>query len=92
MALNEQRFYCKPMHRTRSIDYAIVLQGKVILELEDGEHRELADGDVVVQRGTNHAWKNETDSWTRMYFVMIGQLSSESPRPLCCRLPADHFK
>ncbi|KAK7692020.1 hypothetical protein QCA50_005425 [Cerrena zonata] len=60
-----------PMHRTGSIDYAIVVKGSVVLVLDDGERRVLKEGDVVVQRGTNHSWINETDDWSRTYFVVI---------------------
>ncbi|MCS6946452.1 MAG: cupin domain-containing protein, partial [Steroidobacteraceae bacterium] len=45
-----------PMHRTHSLDYGIVLAGELDLELDSGERRHLRTGDVVVQRGTNHAW------------------------------------
>ena len=50
-----------PMHRTESIDYGIVLAGEVILVLDDGSETLLGPGDVVVQRGTDHAWVNQTD-------------------------------
>src|SRR5689334_22288405 len=45
------------IHRTRSLDYVIVLEGEIDLLLDDGDVR-LAAGDVVIQRGTNHAWIN----------------------------------
>jgi quercetin dioxygenase-like cupin family protein len=59
-----------PMHRTETIDYGIVLAGNVTLILDDGE-TELAPGDVVVQRGTNHAWANPSDEPARMAFVLV---------------------
>ena len=49
-----------PMHRTRTIDYGIVLDGEVVLILDEGEVS-LRPGDIVVQRGTNHAWSNRSD-------------------------------
>ena len=58
------------MHRTRTVDYGIVLQGEVYLVLEDSETR-LQAGDVVVQRGTNHAWDNRSDGPARMVFILL---------------------
>jgi quercetin dioxygenase-like cupin family protein len=60
-----------PMHRTSSIDYGIVLDGLIDLELDSGEVRHLKAGDVVIQRGTNHAWHNPGQSWSRMAFVLV---------------------
>jgi hypothetical protein len=58
------------MHRTESIDYAIVLDGEIVLVLDDTEVA-LKAGDVVVQRGTNHAWSNRSDAPCRMAFVLV---------------------
>jgi quercetin dioxygenase-like cupin family protein len=61
-----------PMHRSHSIDYGLVLQGQIDLELDGGEIKRLHPGDVVVQRGTNHLWVNASASeWARMAFVLI---------------------
>ena len=60
-----------PMHRTCSIDYGIVLEGEIDLELDSGEVKHLSAGDVVVQRGTNHAWVSRSERWARMAFVLI---------------------
>lgn len=60
-----------PMHRTSSIDYGIVLEGEIVLELDDGVTRVLNKGDVCVQRGTMHAWHNRTDDWVKVAFVLI---------------------
>ena len=49
-----------PMHRTNSIDYGIVLSGEVELELDDGAKTLLGPGDVIVQRGTIHLWRNRS--------------------------------
>ena len=57
------------MHRTESIDYGIVLSGEIVLLLDDTEVQ-LKQGDVVVQRGTNHAWTNRTDRICRMAFIL----------------------
>ena len=59
------------MHRTRSIDYGIVLQGEIYLVLDDCETL-LRTGDIVVQRGTDHAWENRSDQLCRMAFILIG--------------------
>ncbi|MFT3763029.1 MAG: cupin domain-containing protein [Pseudoxanthomonas sp.] len=58
------------MHRTETIDYGIVVAGKVWLVLDEDEI-ELSPGDIVVQRGTNHAWSNRTESVARMMFVLL---------------------
>ncbi|MFK4872539.1 cupin domain-containing protein [Novosphingobium sp. ZW T3_23] len=60
-----------PMHRTNSIDYGIVLKGEIELEVDDGERRTISEGGIVVQRGTNHLWRNTTDSICRLVFVLI---------------------
>ncbi|KAF2102967.1 hypothetical protein NA57DRAFT_31442 [Rhizodiscina lignyota] len=59
------------MHRTRSLDFGIVVYGSVEAILESGEKRIMKAGDVCVQRGTSHAWRNTSDSeWARMIFVL----------------------
>lgn len=61
-----------PMHRTNSIDYGIVLSGQLELELEDGVKKLLGPGDVVVQRGTNHLWRNPSATEVcRIVFILI---------------------
>jgi quercetin dioxygenase-like cupin family protein len=60
-----------PMHKTNSVDYGIVLEGKIAMQLDSGERTELKPGDIVVQRGTNHAWINIGTSKARMAFVLI---------------------
>jgi len=59
-----------PMHRTRTIDYGIVLTGEMAMILSDDEILVRA-GDVVVQRGTDHAWANRSAEPARMAFVLI---------------------
>jgi quercetin dioxygenase-like cupin family protein len=59
-----------PMHRTRTIDYGIVLEGSVWLVLDDSE-RELRAGDMVVQRGTEHRWENRGTMPARVVFVGV---------------------
>ncbi|KAM5349874.1 hypothetical protein ACJ41O_006379 [Fusarium nematophilum] len=56
-----------PMHRTISVDYGVVLEGEVEIMLDSGESRVLKRGDITVQRGTNHAWRNVSETeWARM--------------------------
>jgi quercetin dioxygenase-like cupin family protein len=57
------------MHRTESIDYGIVLSGEIVLLLDDTAVH-LKTGDVVVQRGTVHAWTNRTNEICRMAFIL----------------------
>ncbi len=60
-----------PMHRTNSIDYGIVLEGEIELELEDGIKKTVGKHGVIVQRGTNHLWRNTTDKVCRIAFILI---------------------
>ncbi|KAK8160894.1 hypothetical protein BKA80DRAFT_276242 [Phyllosticta citrichinensis] len=61
-----------PMHRTISLDYGVVLEGDVELILDSGEKRLMKRGDISIQRGTNHAWKNMSDEhWARMLYVLL---------------------
>lgn len=58
------------MHRTESVDYALVLDGEVHLVLDDSEVL-VKTGDVIIQRGTNHAWSNRSGRPVRMLYVLI---------------------
>jgi uncharacterized cupin superfamily protein len=58
------------MHRTRTLDYAIVLSGEIHAVLDEGEVL-LRAGDVLVQQGTNHAWSNRTNKPAVIAFVLI---------------------
>lgn len=74
------------MHRTRTLDYAMVIAGEIVLHLSDSEVV-LGPGEVVVQRGTDHAWENRSDGVTRMaFFHIAGEFSDELlaklPQPL----------
>jgi quercetin dioxygenase-like cupin family protein len=60
-----------PMHRTNSIDYGIVLEGEIELELDDGAKRTVHQGGIIVQRGTIHLWRNTTDKVCRIAFILI---------------------
>ena len=60
-----------PMHRTVSLDYGVVLEGEVECVLDSGEVKLLRRGDVCIQRGTNHAWRNKSETtWSRMLYVL----------------------
>jgi mannose-6-phosphate isomerase-like protein (cupin superfamily) len=74
------------MHRTRTLDYMVVIEGEVVLVLEDSEVV-LRKSDVVVQRGTNHAWENRSDAPARLAFFHVdaqfsGDLLARLPQPL----------
>ncbi|KAF2087287.1 hypothetical protein K490DRAFT_23256, partial [Saccharata proteae CBS 121410] len=59
------------MHRTATLDYICVLDGEIELELDGGEKRVVGKGDVVVQRGTMHRWRNlSRTEWARFLAVM----------------------
>jgi hypothetical protein len=74
------------MHRTRTLDYVAVIEGELVLILDDSEVI-LKPGDVVVQRGTDHAWENRSGTSARAaYFHIDARFSEELlaklPKPL----------
>lgn len=58
------------MHRTETIDYGIVIEGELVLIMDESETIVRA-GDIVIQRGTNHGWANRSDRNCRIAFVLI---------------------
>lgn len=60
------------MHRTNTVDYSIVYDGEIWLELDDAETLHLKRGDVVVQIGTRHAWRNKSTKPVTMLFFLNG--------------------
>jgi hypothetical protein len=60
------------MHTTNSIDYDVVLDGEITLELDDGVEVLLKRHDVSVQHGNRHAWRNKGEHPATMLFVLIG--------------------
>jgi mannose-6-phosphate isomerase-like protein (cupin superfamily) len=58
------------MHRTETIDYGIVLEGEIVLIMDEGETT-VRPGDIVIQRGTNHGWANRSDKNCRIAFILI---------------------
>ena len=75
-----------PMHRTESVDYGVVLEGEITLLLDDGSATTVGAGELVVQRGTDHAWENRSGAWTRILFVLVGGRFDPELR---AQLPAD---
>ena len=73
------------MHRTETVDYIVVLDGEIDMELDDGEWVTIRQGDVMIQRGTYHAWRNSSDKPCRMAFVLI----DASPLGIGNPLPRD---
>jgi quercetin dioxygenase-like cupin family protein len=67
------------MHRTPSLDYAVVLSGSIVLELDDGVEVALRAGDVLVQRGTIHNWINRGSEPCTIAFVLIGAQPIDFP-------------
>ena len=58
------------MHRTETVDYGIVLEGEIMLILDESETLVRA-GDIVIQRGTNHGWANRSGRNCRIAFILI---------------------
>ncbi|MBI1203277.1 MAG: cupin domain-containing protein [Rhodopseudomonas sp.] len=58
------------LHRTETIDYVIVLEGEIDMDMDDTSVT-LKAGEVLVQRGTNHAWANRSATRARVAFVLI---------------------
>jgi hypothetical protein len=59
------------MHKTASVDYAIVLSGEIWAVMDEGETC-MKTGDVLIQRGTNHAWSNRTHEPAMVAFILVG--------------------
>ncbi|WP_206616287.1 MULTISPECIES: cupin domain-containing protein [Paenarthrobacter] len=60
------------MHKTRSVDYGVVLDGELWLELDDGFQVRLTPGDTVVQLAARHAWRNKTKAPAAVAFLLTG--------------------
>jgi hypothetical protein len=70
-ATHDKRAGAHPgMHRTGTVDYAILLEGEIWAVMDEGETLMRA-GDVLIQRGTNHAWANRSQKTARIAFVLI---------------------
>lgn len=69
------------MHTTDTIDFEIVLEGTVVLELDDGTKVTLHPGDTVVQNGTRHRWSNPGTTLARLAVFMVGAEHATVTRP-----------
>jgi quercetin dioxygenase-like cupin family protein len=58
------------MHRTETVDYVIVIEGEIEMDMDDSTVK-LKQGDIMIQRGTNHAWANRSDRRARVAFVLV---------------------
>jgi quercetin dioxygenase-like cupin family protein len=58
------------MHRTETVDYVIVIEGEIEMDM-DASSVKLKAGDIMIQRGTNHAWANRSDKRARVAFVLV---------------------
>ena len=58
------------MHRTKSVDYGIILSGEIDMLLDDSEVH-LKAGDIVIQQATNHAWVNRSNAVCKIAFILI---------------------
>jgi hypothetical protein len=72
------------MHRTNTVDYAVVFDSEMWLELDDGKIVHLKRGDVVVQNGTRHAWRNRGTNPVTIIFLKRRQRAITMPG--CCEL------
>lgn len=73
-----ERFEPDGMHETPTIDYGIVLDGEIWLELDKGRSTLLRQFDVIVQNGTRHAWRNKSERPATVAFVLIGALAGDT--------------
>ncbi len=67
------------MHTSDTIDFEVVLEGTVVLELDDGAEVTLHAGDTVVQNGTRHRWKNPGETPARLALFICGANHSAVP-------------
>ena len=65
------------MHRTQSLDYGVVIEGEMDLIMDSGQIVTMKRGDVCIQRGTLHQWRNSGKTWNRMLFILIDALPLE---------------
>ena len=62
------------LHRTDTVDYVICISGEIDMFLDDSQFVTLRAGDVLIQRGTNHAWANRSDKPCRLAVVLLDSL------------------
>ena len=68
------------MHTTATIDFEVVLDGEIWLELDDGKEVHLRPGDTVVQNGTRHAWHNRGTKPARLAVFITGARHAKFPQ------------
>jgi len=61
-------------HRTDTVDVVTILSGRTVIELAGGASKELGPGDVIIQNGTRHRWRNPYDAPCTLHTVSIGVL------------------
>lgn len=61
------------MHNTHTVDFGIVLEGEISLELDNNQVKVLKKGDYVIQQETRHAWRNHSKNVARLAFLLIGK-------------------
>ena len=66
------------LHRTDTVDYVICISGSITMDLDDSTVV-LEAGDVVVQLGANHGWRNETDDLAVVAFILVDGKPKASP-------------
>lgn len=57
-------------HKTETVDFALLLEGEIWALMDEGE-KQMFPGDVLIQRGTNHAWANRSNKPARMAFILV---------------------
>ena len=74
------------MHKTDTVDYALVLSGDIWALMDEGETL-LRAGDTLVQRGTNHAWSNRSESPCLVAFILVSarRLAGKSSKKAASR-------
>ncbi|KAM0262925.1 hypothetical protein ACHAQJ_001518 [Trichoderma viride] len=83
-----------PMHRTKTIDFGVIMEGELELIMGSGESTVLKRGDIIIQRGTIHAWKNNsTAEVARGFFVLVdADLPTVNGIKLTEDVPIDEMK
>ncbi|WP_105439231.1 cupin domain-containing protein [Neorhizobium sp. T25_13] len=73
-----ERFEPDGKHQTPTVDYGIVLEGEIWMELDDGNKTRLGQFDAFVQNGTRHAWRNKSDKPATVAVVLVGARSPDT--------------
>ncbi|EJL53533.1 hypothetical protein PMI09_03329 [Rhizobium sp. CF122] len=72
-----ERFEPDGKHRTPTVDYGVVLDGEIWMELDNGSQTHLVQFDTFVQNGTRHAWRNKSDRPATIAVVLVGALTPD---------------